>query len=200
MRILAFSDLHGDARAARLIVSQAESADVLVGAGDYGTHGTGGDEVLEIILAASRAPVVLVHGNHDDATRVKTSCAASPVGHYLHGNAVELGGVALFGLGGEIPWRTSEPWNEGESEAAAESLLAGSPPGAILVTHSPPFGTADDQQDGRHDGSTAIRESILAKRPVLHLCGHIHHAWGTRDRLGPTRVCNLGPSPTWIEV
>ncbi|WP_216076061.1 hypothetical protein, partial [Acinetobacter baumannii] len=70
-------------------------------------------------------------------------------------------------------------WNRWLEEAEAEHLLAGCPAGAILVTHSPPFGVADLQTTGAHVGSRAIRATVMARRPRLHLCGHIHNAWGT---------------------
>jgi uncharacterized protein len=32
------------------------------------------------------------------------------------------------------------------------------------------------------------------------LCGHIHESWGAESHVGETRVLNLGPSGTWVEV
>jgi len=32
------------------------------------------------------------------------------------------------------------------------------------------------------------------------VCGHIHESWGAESEIGPTRVINLGPSGTPIEL
>jgi len=39
MRILAFSDLHCDRKLAEIIVRESDSADIVVGAGDFGIRG-----------------------------------------------------------------------------------------------------------------------------------------------------------------
>lgn len=199
MRILAFSDLHGDAEAARRIVVASAAADVVVGAGDFGIRGEGAAETIRL-LASCRVPVVLVHGNHDDPGETLAVCERHAGLHYLHGGVLELAGMNFFGLGGEIPARSDAPWNATESEEVAADLLEAVPPGCVLVTHTPPLGVADLQRDGSHEGSVAIRDAIRLRRPALCLCGHIHHAWGTSGRVGGTPVHNLGPGSSWFDL
>jgi uncharacterized protein len=50
------------------------------------------------------------------------------------------------------------------------------------------------QGNGAHEGSHAIRDAVVSTNPRLHLCGHIHHAWGTSGIIGECRVRNLGPT------
>ena len=175
MRVVAFSDLHRDLDAARAVVAASEGADVVIGAGDYGTHGEGAREVLDI-LSAVACPLVLVWGNHDDVAEVR-SVRGDRV-HILHGTSAWIGGAVFFGLGGETPIRNDADWNVGVNDDEARRLLRECPDGAVLVTHNPPLGHADDQRDGSHEGSVAILEAIERCRPPLHLCGHIHNAWG----------------------
>lgn len=199
MRILAFSDLHRDQAAARSIIEASGRADVLIGCGDFATRGEGAVETLRI-LRESVVPVVLVHGNHDDPDEIARFCSDWSEGHYLHGSSVTLSGVPFFGLGGEIPSRNEHPWNAAETEETASVLLADLPAGAVLVTHTPPHGTADIQRDGTHEGSEAIRSAIIAREPHLCLCGHIHNAWGMSGAINETRVFNLGPTINWFEI
>lgn len=199
MKLLAFSDLHRSTQAAHAIVAASTAADVVVGAGDFATRGEGALETLSI-LRGCHAPVVLVHGNHDDPAELQAFCDTWLAGHYLHGTSVTIKGVPFFGLGGEIPSRNDAPWNAAETEATAEAMLVHCPKDAVLVTHTPPLGSADLQQDGTHEGSTAIRDAIQTKQPKLHLCGHIHHAWGMTDNIGRTQIHNLGPELTWFEI
>jgi len=199
MRLLAFSDLHRDQAAARAIAHAADDADVLVGAGDFGTQGAGAAETLSI-LADCGKPIIVVHGNHDDPAEVAAVCAASPTLRYLHGASLTLNGVAFFGLGGEIPARNAFAWNASETERDAAELLKRCGGGAILATHTPPHGLADLQRGGGHEGSVSIRRCVEATAPRLVLCGHIHHAWGMRARCGPASVANLGPAVNWFQI
>jgi Icc-related predicted phosphoesterase len=200
MKILAFSDLHRNRDAAQLIVDASRAADVVVGAGDFATHGIGLRDTIDLLRTVI-VPMVLVAGNHDDLDELRQACCVNNATHVLHGEAVIIGGIPFFGLGFEIPaGRRTDPWNRQLDEEESAELIRGCPPSAVLVTHSPPFGCADVQRDGAHEGSRAVRDAVLATKPRLHLCGHIHHAWGTHGIVGECRVHNLGPSVNWFVV
>lgn len=199
MRLLAFSDLHRDKAATQAIVDASHSADLVIGAGDFATQALGALEVLSL-LRDCRVPVVIVHGNHDSPDEIARFCADWTDGHYLHGTVVAIDGVSFFGLGGEIPSRNSHPWNASETEEEAARLLSRCPDGAVLVTHTPPFGTADLQSDGTHEGSTAICDAISASNVRINLCGHIHNAWGMSGKIANAGVHNLGPGANWFEI
>lgn len=199
MNILAFSDLHGDLNAAEGIVSASHSVDVVVGAGDFGNRGRNTLDTL-MILRSSKAPVVLVHGNHDDPHDIAAFCADWPSGHYLHGEGVMIHGIRFFGLGGEVPARNEESWNASETETVAAKMFARCQAATVLLTHTPPLGLADLQRDGSHEGSKAVRDAVLRIRPTLCLSGHIHHSWGARGFLEDTDVRNLGPEASLIAL
>jgi uncharacterized protein len=197
MRILAFSDLHRNRDAAQAIVNASREANVVVGAGDFATKGIGLSETIDLLRGIAR-PAVFVAGNHDNLDELRDACGGRDAIHVLHGEGVIIEGVSFFGLGFEVPARRDEPWNQRLDEAEAGKLLQGCPTGAVLVTHSPPFGVADVQTTGAHDGSRGIREKVEAVKPRLHLCGHIHHAWGTSGVIGECPVHNLGPTVNWF--
>ena len=199
MKILAFSDLHRDKEAAKAIVAGSTDADCVIGAGDFATRGEGASETLEI-LSNCKAPIVLIHGNHDNPSEIARFCDSLSNAHYLHGDTVEIGGQIFFGLGGEIPSRNKFDWNAAETESKATMFLSLCPSDAVLISHTPPLGIADQQKDGTHEGSEAIKAGILNCRPKLHLCGHIHNAWGQYGTIGDTPVHNLGPSLNWFEI
>jgi len=200
MRILAFSDLHRDQSTARKIVAASGGADIVVGAGDFATESEGIIDTIEI-LCLIKTPTVLVSGNHDNLDGLRSACQDWEAANVLHGEQATISGVTFFGLGMEIPQRAQFNWNSHMSENDAELALSKCPDGAVLVTHSPPFGGACDlQTSGNHEGSKSIKTAIESKLPQLSLCGHIHHSWGTEDVIKGCRIANLGPSLNWFEI
>lgn len=199
MRILATSDLHCDLVAIRAVVGAAGAADVVIVAGDLANKGQGALPLLELLKTIAR-PVILVPGNHDRLAEMRNFCAGWRDGHVLHGDALRLQGVTFFGLGAEIPRSNDEVWNFAMSEMQASRALSNCTPGAVLITHSPPKGLCDRQKDGRHDGSSAVLETVRTKGPRLHLCGHIHEAFGQSEQVGDCPVHNLGPTLNWFSA
>ncbi len=73
------------------------------------------------------------------------------------------------------------------------------PAKTILVTHTPPYGTAlDVLYDGSHCGSRALAAFIRKQQPLLTLHGHIHESpdqsGSIVDRIGATVSINPGAS------
>jgi uncharacterized protein len=196
VNLLAFSDLHRDLDQARALVEAARDADLVVCAGDLASVHSGLDETVEA-LREIPVPTVLVPGNNETESALREACAgwAATV---LHGEAAEIAGVPLFGLGAGVPV-TPWDWSFDLTEEEAGSLLRGCPDGCVLVVHSPPRGYVDSS-GGRHLGSEAVLAAIEEKRPSHALCGHIHEAWGEEAEIGPTRVINLGPEGMLLEL
>jgi uncharacterized protein len=199
MNILAFSDLHRNRAVAQQIVTEAGNADLIVGAGDFATNGKGLGETVSL-LGEIRSPMVLVAGNHDDLSELRSMLDNHPSIHVLHGDAVTIKGLTILGLGFEIGEVPGALPSSILSEQAAQSILRSSKRADLLVTHAPPYGAADIQRDNTHQGSRAIRAWIEEVQPSLCLCGHIHHAWGTTGSIGDTRVHNLGPTLNWFRL
>lgn len=199
MRILAFSDLHRNTNNAQLIVAAAATADIVIGAGDFATEGLGLSDTFEILKALT-IPTIIIPGNHDNPSELQQNCQNHKNMYFLHGNAVTINGIIFFGLGYEIPISNDKPWNQGIKESEAATLLKACPESSVLITHTPPFGVADLQTNGQHEGSQVIRKTVESTNPRLHLCGHIHHAWGTSGFINQCPVYNLGPSLNWFTV
>ncbi len=197
MRVLAFSDLHHARARAMAIVEASSEADLVIGAGDFCNMRQDLDGALDL-LAGIPAPLVMVPGNAESHAEL---AAAAPAGAVvLHGQAADIGGLTLFGLGYAVPETPFGGWSCDLSEETAGEMLAGCAAADILILHSPPKGVADRTSRGVSVGSIAIRAAIARIRPALALCGHIHDSWGQRGRIGATEIVNLGPTPNWFEV
>jgi Icc-related predicted phosphoesterase len=198
MKLLAFSDLHRDLDGAAQLVERSSEADVVIGAGDFASVHEGLEETIGA-LAAVETPTILIPGNNETDEALRAAAADWAAATVLHGEGTSIDGVDFWGLGAGVPI-TPWDWSFDLDEGEAESMLADAPEGCVLVVHSPPKGHADVSGAGDHLGSEAVLGAIEAKRPVLAVCGHIHESWGSESQLGPTRIHNLGPAGTLLEV
>jgi uncharacterized protein len=198
VKILAFSDLHRDLNQASELVDRSSDADVVIAAGDFASVHEGLEEAIDALRPIG-VPTVLVPGNNETEDALRAACDGWEAATVLHGHGTEIDGTPFFGLGAGVPI-TPWDWSFDLDEEQAAEKLAGCPEDAVLVVHSPPKGHCDQSSAGDHLGSQAILEAIEAKRPQLAVCGHIHEAWGAESEIGPTRVINLGPSGTAIEL
>jgi Icc-related predicted phosphoesterase len=101
--------------------------------------------------------------------------------------------MSFFGIGGGIPITPFGSWSYDFSEDEALELLENCPSGGVLISHSPAKGILDISSDGRRLGSTALRDTVMTKNPLLVICGHIHASAGQIDHLGETTIINAGP-------
>lgn len=138
------------------------------------------DESIRRVVARVRSsldcPVAFVPGNHD-----LPDPAADIDGANCNGRIVEINGMRIAGFGGAGPARFGFPyeWGEDEADEALRSLLDGAASPDILISHTPPARSSLDRtSSGEHAGSQAVRRWIVAARPSLFVCGHIHEAWG----------------------
>jgi len=197
MRLLAFSDLHHARARAETLVEASQTADLVIGAGDFCNHRTNIEGVMSLLKGVTK-PFVMVPGNAESFDELSEAAHAGWT--VLHGSATEVGGLSLFGLGYGVPVTPFGDWSCDLNDEAAGTLLDQCAACDILITHSPPKGVADQTSRGVSVGSTAIRAAIERLQPRLALCGHIHDSWGQEGQIGATRVINLGPAPNWFEV
>jgi len=198
VRLLAFSDLHRDLARAAQLVEMSSGADAVIGAGDFASVHEGLGEAIDA-LSGIEAPTVLVPGNNETRDALDEACARWSAATVLHGDGTEIDGIPFFGLGAGVP-TTPWDWSYDLTEDEAAELLGGCPEDAVLVVHSPPRGHCDRSGSGDHLGSEAILDTIRSNQPRIAVCGHIHESWGAESSVGPTRILNLGPDGTWIDV
>src|SRR4051794_19282089 len=192
MKLLLFSDLHNDTGAARRLAARARGADVVIAAGDFCNAHHNLRACIDVLRAIDR-PTVLVAGNNETPDELRQACRGWASASVLHGSAVTIAGVEFFGLGGGVPITPFGSWSFDLTEEQAADLLAGCPPGCVLVSHSPPKGAVDVSSRGQSLGSVAVRAAIERVRPALVVCGHIHNSAGEQATIGPTPVVNAGP-------
>ena len=50
------------------------------------------------------------------------------------------------------------------------------------------------------EGSEGVKKAIERFQPDIALCSHIHEAWGIEEKIGKTKLINVGREGRIIEV
>jgi Icc-related predicted phosphoesterase len=189
MRLLVFSDIHGDKAALERLMDL--EADYYFAGGDLANWGRGLD-VLAPVMQKHADRVYVLPGNHEseaDIARLSEQYGF----HNFHGRSIQIAGYDVAGLGYSNPTPFNTPGEYTEQELAERLEKFAGLERLILICHAPPKGTKLDRAgEGRHFGSTAVREFIDQHQPVYFYCGHIHEAAGQQDTMGRTQGWNVG--------
>ncbi|MEK6927110.1 MAG: metallophosphoesterase [Nanoarchaeota archaeon] len=199
-RILAASDTHGDFKVTRKLAEKAEreNVDLVVLCGDI----TSFLETKDIIAPFKRKgkKVLLIPGNHDSFAT--TDFLAEFYGvRNIHGYSVKYEDIAFFGAGGAInlpgfPGATTEKEIFANLKRAHDAIKGIEK--KIMVTHMHPSESISEFSG--FAGSKSITKAIKEFKPNILIHGHIHEASGFEQKIGKTRVINVGEDGTIIEL
>ena len=189
MKLLFFSDIHGDLRALEALMGI--EADHYICAGDLGNWSAKLDE-CGALLHQHAGRVHVIPGNHETTGQVARLCEKYGL-HDFHGASFAVGKYHVAGLGYSSPTPFDTPGEYSEAEIAQHlAAFAGLKP-MIAVCHAPPYRSRlDKMHNFRHGGSSAVREFIEREQPEYFFCGHIHEAAGVEEIFGNTRARNVG--------
>ncbi|MFZ0434168.1 MAG: metallophosphoesterase [Candidatus Acidiferrales bacterium] len=198
MKVLVFSDTHGDLRSLERIVAQP--ADIYIAAGDLSNFGQGLDRAGEILRPLGDR-LWSIPGNHETAEENRVFCQRFGFTDF-HRQLRTLGSSTWAGLGYSniTPFATPGEYSEDEIAEALAPFASASPP-LYLVVHFPPHNSAlDEFAPGQHAGSPALRTWVERVQPAYLLCGHIHETAGMSDRIGNTQCVNVGKQGRIFEI
>lgn len=201
MKVLIFSDIHGDLRSLERIVAQA--ADIYVAAGDLSTFGRALDRCGEVLKPLGERLWVLP-GNHETHEETLAFCGRFGFVDF-HRRVYSLqsaaGATQWAGLGYSniTPFNTPGEYSEAEIAKALAAFDEIKP--LYLVVHFPPQGTKlDEFAPGKHGGSPTLRTWVERAQPVYLFCGHIHECAGRSDQVGATQCFNVGKQGYTLEI
>lgn len=199
MKILALSDIHGDRSLVREMAEKGakEKVDLVLLAGDLvdeeknpeGIVGPFKDKGLD---------VAVLPGNHEGLAEIGFLVDKYGAKN-LHGYVLKKGDIGIFGCGyGDIfTHQLTDEEFFNTLKKAHESL--GDVKKKLMVTHVQP----NKSIIGLHNpgwGSSGVRKAVEELQPDLHLCGHIHETEGIEDKIGKTRIINVGKKGRIIEL
>jgi len=200
MKILASGDIHGDTNLAKRLAERAkkENVDLVVLCGDL-TYGEQSTENIVGPFVKAGKKVVLIPGNHE--TIATADFLAEKYGAVnLHGYSIKLGDIGLFGAGGANLGLFQLSEDEiydllKKSHEKIKDLKT-----RIMVTHVHPKDSMMEKFSSFVVGSKGVTKAINAFKPDILLCSHVHEAEGIEEKIGNTKVVNVGKEGKIIDI
>jgi Icc-related predicted phosphoesterase len=184
MNFIAISDTHSQHR--KLVLPKA---DCIIHAGDVSSMGREAEVIdfLDWFSALDYKYKIFIAGNHDfffercDELRLKAILPDNVI--YLNDSQTEIEGIKIWGSP-ISPWFYNWAFNRyrGEQIRKHWDLIAADTD--ILITHGPVYGFLDKTSRGDAVGCEDLLEKVNQIKPKVHICGHIHEAYGKIEQNG----------------
>ena len=171
MKILALADEECPGLWDHFIRGKLDPYDLIISCGDLKA------EYLSFLVTMGKAPLLYVHGNHDEGYDVSPPEGCDCIDDSL----VICNGLRILGLGGCRKYRPGEyQFTERAMARRVQRLrlaLWRAGGGDLVVTHAPPLGLGD-LEDPAHRGFQAFRDLLDRYHPQVLLHGHTHLRYG----------------------
>lgn len=183
MKIVAFSDIHGQQSKKLTQWFESNPADLLIFAGDLQLNNQDlGIDFAKWLHNLPYTHKILIFGNHDgnsiDTAGFIINNKFDDI-KVLNNKATVIDGIKIFGS--PYSTRFGNWWFMKEDEELSKIWKTIPNDTNILVTHGPPWGILDDTCDGFLTGSkTLIKRVRELKKLKYHIFGHIQEAYGIK--------------------
>lgn len=195
MKILAAGDIHGDTKLTRTLAEKAkkEKVDLVILCGDI----TSPIETPNLLkpFKDKDQKVLIIPGNHDSFATMDFLTELYGMKN-IHGYAVKYKGLGIFGAGGATGFNISEKELFDTLSKGHDSLKKTKK--KIMVTHMHAKDTASEFSG--FEGSKSIRKAVEKFKPDFLIHAHIHEAEGLEDKIGKTKVLNVGRKGQIINI
>jgi len=195
LKILAAGDIHGDSSLTKKLAQKAsrEKVDLVILAGDI-TSPIKTKNLLKPFKDKHKK-VLLIPGNWDSIATIDFLAELYEMKN-IHGYFAKYQDVGIFGAGGVEGLDVSER-EIFETLKKGNSKLKGLSK-KIMVTHMHPEKTKSEFSG--FEGSRGIRKAVKEFKPDILIHSHIHEAEGIEDKIGKTKVLNVGRKGKIIEL
>ena len=178
MRFVIISDTHGQHQ--NLILPKG---DVLIHAGDVSQRGEE-SEILDFLNWFSDCDFkykIFIAGNHDFFFQKTPKYILEEIIPenviYLCNSGVEVENIKIWGSP-ITPNFFDLAFNSDRGESISKHWEMIPSDTDILITHGPVFGKLDKTSRGENVGCEDLLNTIDKIKPKIHICGHIHEAYG----------------------
>ncbi|MFH1308000.1 MAG: metallophosphoesterase [archaeon] len=201
LKILAAGDIHGDTKQVSKLAKQAmdEKVDLVILTGDLTMGESSTKNLIGPFIKAGKE-VLLIPGNHETVATADFLAEVYPNTKNLHGYSIIKGDIGIFGAGtANIGiFRTDDKEMFSLLEQGNNRLKDIKK--KIMVTHVHPSGTKMEKFTQFFEGSKAVTKAIKKFQPDIALCSHVHEAEGIEEKIGKTKIINVGRKGKIIEI
>jgi Icc-related predicted phosphoesterase len=189
LKFVTISDTHGLHHDLQL-----PTGDVLIHAGDMSNRGREKEimDFLDWFAKQDFAHKILIAGNHDFFFEQEPDLYIQSILPqniiYLKDSGITINGLQIWGSP-VTPWFYDWAFNRHRGKQIKKHWDLIPTNTDILVTHGPAFGRLDANNKGEQVGCKDLLDAIELVRPKVHICGHIHEAYGTMEK-GDTKFMN----------
>lgn len=199
MKVLFFSDIHGDLNTLRKIIKKSEKAELVVCAGDLSISGKNLQSMIDELSKIKNKKVLIIPGNNETPEMINESIDEYENIVSIEGEIYQDKNLKFAGVGGGTmsPFNTVYELSEDELKKKLSKYKGVD----CLVSHTPPKSTLLDLiPNGLHIGSSEVFKWIMLNQPRVCCVGHVHEAAGKEEHLGNTLCFNPGPLGAIIDL
>jgi Icc-related predicted phosphoesterase len=196
LKILAAGDFHGDSKTSKLLAEKAEkeNVDLVILTGDM----TGPVQTKNIIkpFIDKGQKVLFVPGNWETTEDAQNFSKLYGIKN-IENNYLKYKEVGIFGIG-SADWALYPDNERVFKKLKKQNEKLKNLEKKILVSHIHAAGTKSELSG--FPGNEGLRAAIEEFQPDLFLSGHIHELEGVEEKIGKTRVINVGRRGKIIEI
>lgn len=200
MRIFSAGDIHGDSGLARKLAKKAKDAkaDVVILCGDLTEAEKSTDNIIGP-FKKQNLKVLIIPGNHESVATTDFLSEFYEIKN-IHGRAVRYENVGIFG---------NSAVNIGLHKIPEKDIFDSLKEGfkrvnyldkKVMVTHVHPAESKMSKMTHFLPGSESVKKAIDQFKPDILLCTHVHEAHGLEEKVGKTRVINVGREGKIIDL
>ena len=201
MKILAAGDLHGDSSLTKKLAMKAdkENVDLVILCGDLTYANQSTDNIIGPFVKKKKK-VLIIPGNHEPVATADFLAELYNVKN-IHGYSVKYEDIGIFGCGGA----NIGPHSVLTDKEIFNTLKQGFEhikylKKKILVSHVHPSDTQMEKLSDFVPGSPGVKKAIDIFKPDIMLCSHVHEAEGLEEKIGKTKVINVGRKGKIIDI
>ena len=197
-KILAVGDIHGDTGLVKRLAKKAkeEDVDLVILAGDLTFVEQSVKNLIGPFIKAKKE-VLLIPGNHESIATVNFLAEMYPKTKNIHGYSFIKNDLGIFGAGGGDIINIT-PDKEIFSALKKGHEKVKNLKKQIMVTHMHPRGSKAEFSGFK--GSMAVKKAIEEFQPDVLISAHIHEAAGIEEKIGKTKVINVGRKAKIFEI
>ena len=190
LRILAAADIHGDIEIAKHLAEKARKGkvDLVVLAGDINGFIEGDGKILEPFIK-EKQKIAFVPGNRESR---KEKLALKTFAKNISNYYISYGDVGIIGT----DWKADLEY--ADLQMLKLNFKKMKPRKKILVSHWHASGTLAEFSGFK--GDKLLRRAVEELEPDVLISAHIHEAEGIEDKIGKTRIIQVGRHGTILEI